>query len=75
MKLSIISYIIITTILLITVAVMVHYNLGFRTVFYTVIIGQAWWLLTVYKVLTNDYSTKKNFDDWYEDYPIGKEER
>lgn len=66
-------YIAITTVLLVTVAVMVFFNLRFDLVFYTVLAGQAWWLLTVYKVLTDDYSTDKTFDDWYEDRPIGRE--
>lgn len=66
-------YIGITTLLLVTIAVMVFFNLRYDLVFYTVLAGQAWWLFTVYKVLTDDYSTDKTFDDWYEDHPIGRE--
>ncbi len=73
MRFSVTFYVGITTILLVAVAVMVFYDFSFDAVFYTVLAGQAWWLLTVYKVLTNDYSTKKTFDDWYEDHPIGRE--
>lgn len=58
---------------MVAVAVMVYYNFSYSTVFYTVLAGQAWWILTVYKVLTEDYETDKTFDDWYEDHPIGKE--
>lgn len=75
MKPSVIFYIILTTLLLVAVAVMVHYDFSFSSIFYAVIIGQAWWLLTVYKVITNTYSTNKTFDDWYEDHPIGREEQ
>lgn len=63
----------VTTVLLVTVAVMVFYNLRYDLIFYTVLAGQAWWLLTIYKVLTDDYTTDKTFDDWYEDHPIGKD--
>ena len=73
MRFSVTFYITISTILLVAVAVMVFYNFSFSAVFYTVVAGQAWWLLTVYKVLTNNYSTKKTFEDWYEDHPIGRE--
>ncbi|WP_029035799.1 hypothetical protein [Salinimicrobium terrae] len=74
MKLSAHFYVIIATLLLVAVAVMVFYNAPYDIVFYTVIAGQAWWLFTIYKVLTDKYSTDKTFDDWYEDHPIEKEE-
>jgi hypothetical protein len=73
MKLSAHFYVIITSLLLALVAVMVFYNLPYNSVFFTVLLGQAWWLFTVYKVLTDKYSTNKTFDDWYEDHPVGKE--
>lgn len=73
MRLSAHFYVIITTLLLVTVAVMVFYNVSYPIVFSTVLAGQAWWIFTVYKVLTDDYSTDKTFDDWYEDKPIGRE--
>ncbi|UZH56308.1 hypothetical protein JRG66_05435 [Salinimicrobium tongyeongense] len=73
MKLSAHFYVVITSLLLALVAVMVFYNLPYNAVFFTVLLGQAWWLFTVYKVLTDKYSTNKTFDDWYEDHPVGKE--
>lgn len=73
MKPTAIFYVTITTILLIAVAVMVHYQFSLQSVLAAVLIGQAWWILTVYKVLTDDYTTDKTFDDWYEDNPIGRE--
>lgn len=73
MKVSAIFYVVVTSILLVTVGVMVFYDAPFSLVFYTVVLGQAWWIFSVYKVLTESYSTEKNFDDWYEDHPIGRE--
>lgn len=70
MKLSALFYVIIASLLLVAIAVMVFYNVRYDVVFYTVIVGQAWWLFTVYKVLTDNYSTEKTFDDWYEDHPM-----
>ncbi len=70
MKLSATFYIAITTILLVAVGAMVYYDFSYPTVWYTVVAGQAWWIFTVYKVLTDDYTTSKTFDDWYEDNPI-----
>ena len=73
MKLSATFYVVITTLLLVAVGVLVYYDFSYRTVWYTVVIGQAWWIFTVYKVITDDYSTEKTFDDWYEDNPITNE--
>ncbi len=70
MKLSAYFYVTVATLLLVAVAVLVFYNFPYRAIFYTVMIGQMWWVLTVYKVLTDDYSTEKTFDDWYEDHPV-----
>ena len=74
MKLSAIFYITITTLLLVGIVTMVFVNVSYPIVFYTVVVGQAWWIFTVYKVITDDYTTDKTFDDWYEDHPISKEE-
>ena len=60
----------ITTIVLVVLAVMSFYNVDFPTVFYITCGGQALFIFTVYKVLTDDYSTEKTFDDWYEDHPL-----
>ena len=67
-------YVIISSLILVAIAVMVFYNVSFPVVFYTVLFGQAFWIFTVYKVLTDNYSTQKTFDDWYEDHPVGREE-
>lgn len=74
MKLNGIFYLIITSIVLIALAVMAFYELPFNLIFYTTIGGQILLIFTVYKILTDKYTTTKTFDDWYEDHPIGKEE-
>lgn len=65
----------ITTLILILVTVLSALNIQFPVVFYLTCLGQALLIFTVYKVLTDDYQTDKNFEDWYEDYPVGKEEK
>jgi hypothetical protein len=37
-------------------------------------IGQILLIITVYKVLTDDYTTTKTFEDFYEDYTPKEEE-
>lgn len=73
MKFNGIFYLIVSTIVLVALAIMVFFNLSFSLIFYTTVGGQLLLIFTVYKVLTDDYKTDKSFDDWYEDYPIGKE--
>ena len=67
-----IFYILLSTSLLVIVAVMVFYELPFNWIFFTTLMGQISLLVMVYKILTDDYSTEKTFDDWYEDRPIEK---
>jgi F0F1-type ATP synthase assembly protein I len=66
-------YVLISTLLLVAIAALVFYNASYPVVFYTVLGGQAFWLFTVYKVITDDYTTDKTFDDWYEDNPIERD--
>lgn len=75
MKPNGIFYLILTTIVLVGLTVMVFYNVPFSVIFFTTVGGQLLFFFTVYKVLTDKSSSKKTFDDWYEDYPIGREER
>lgn len=75
MKISTHFFVLITTLILALVAVLVFYNFSFPLILITVLLGQAWWLLTVYKVLKDDYSTEKTFEDWYEDHPIDNLEK
>jgi hypothetical protein len=73
MKLTGIFYLIVTTVILLSLVVMAYYNLPFSIIFYLTVGGQLLLIFTVYKILTDDYSTDKTFDDWYEDHPMGKE--
>lgn len=73
MRFNGIFYIIISTLVLISLVIMVYFNFPFSLVFFTTLAGQILLIFTVYKVLTDDYSTEKTFDDWYEDHPIGKD--
>ncbi|NQX76307.1 MAG: hypothetical protein HRT75_01095 [Gilvibacter sp.] len=58
----------ITTLLLVTLTIMVTMDLPFNWVFYLSVLGQVFVVLMVYRVLTDDYTTDKTFDDFYEDY-------
>ncbi len=75
MKNTAIILVLFTTLLLILTSLFVSVNLGFDWVFYTAIIGQVVWLVTVYKVLTDHYSTNKKFNDWYEDRPLHESDK
>lgn len=59
-------------ILLVTVLFSVM-DFPFGWIFSLTIAGQTLLIITVYKVLTDPYTTKKTFEDFYEDYPIRKE--
>ncbi len=75
MKFSVITYLIITTIILVVVILLAAYNVPFYIVFFTTLLGIALLIFSVIKVLTDNYSTEKTFDDFYEDHPIGRESR
>jgi len=63
-----------TTLILVTVTVFAAMQFPFRWVFWSVIVGQAALITTVFRVLLDNYTTEKTFEDFYEDHPIGKEE-
>ena len=63
-------YITFTTLLLITITIMCAMDFPFNWVFYLTVIGQILVVVMVYKVLTDDYTTNKTFDHFYEDRPI-----
>tara|TARA_R110002020_G_scaffold200370_5_gene402637 strand:- start:5189 stop:5413 length:225 start_codon:yes stop_codon:yes gene_type:complete len=69
-----ITYLVITTFILITVAVFAAMDFPFSWIFYLTVFGQAFLVYSVFKVLRDDYTTTKTFEDFYEDYPIGREE-
>lgn len=73
MKISIFTYIGITTVLLFLVTILASLNFSFSWVSYLTVIGQLFVIIMVYKVLIDKYTTKKTFQDFYEDKPIKKE--
>jgi uncharacterized membrane protein len=73
MKISAMTWLAITTMFLITTVIFATMNLDFGWVFYTSCLGQVLLVYTVYKVLKDDYTTDKTFEDFYEDRPdLGK---
>ncbi len=74
MKVSAIATVVITSILLLLVTIFVVIDVTFRWVFYLTCIGQVMIVIMVYKVLRDNYTTDKTFDDFYEDYPLSKHE-
>ena len=73
MKISAMSVVGFTTMVLVTLTIMVSMNFPFNWVFYVTVFGQALVVYMVYKVLTDDYDTPKTCEDFYEDHPIGRE--
>ena len=70
MKKSLSLYVAIPTILLLTITVMCALDFPFNWIFYLTVIGQIFVIIMVYKVLTDDYTTDKTFDHFYEDRPV-----
>ncbi|OUS15763.1 hypothetical protein A9Q93_06340 [Nonlabens dokdonensis] len=69
MKITAMQWLAMTTLILITVTIFTTMNLSFSWVFYLTVAGQALLIVTVYKVLKDDYTTDKTFKDFYEDRP------
>ncbi|MCG2431890.1 hypothetical protein [Aequorivita xiaoshiensis] len=74
MKLSVISYLVITTLVLTTVAIFAALGFSFDYIFFLTVIGEVLLIYSVYSVLSDYYTTDKKFKDFYEDHPIKKEE-
>lgn len=70
MKVPVMFWVAITTLLLITITIMVAMDIPFTWVFYTTVLGQALVVIKVYKVLKDNYETDKTFENFYEDKPI-----
>jgi TRAP-type C4-dicarboxylate transport system permease small subunit len=73
MKISAMAWIGITTSLLVLLAMGAALNLRFSWIFFGTLIGQALILVMVYKVLKDNYTTDKTFEDFYEDRPVPRE--
>ncbi len=70
MKFSLFVYIAIATLLLIIITIIISLNFPINVVFYITVVGQIFLVVMVYKILTDNYSTDKTFDHFYEDRPI-----
>ncbi|MEM9077576.1 MAG: hypothetical protein AAFY00_00185 [Bacteroidota bacterium] len=74
MKISVMSLVAFTTLVLVTLVIMASMNFPFSWVFYVTIFGQGLVVFLVYRVLTEDYHTEKTFEHFYEDHPMDQEE-
>ena len=74
MRLPVMFYVWITTLLLVTVSIMVSMNAPINWVFYVTCVGQVLIVMMVYRTLTDSYNTDKTFKDFYEDNPKGNEQ-
>lgn len=70
MKITPITYVVITTIIFFSVTIMAVLGASFGWVFFLTVIGQILLVFTVLKVLKDDYTTDKTFDHFYEDCPV-----
>ncbi|MCG2420151.1 hypothetical protein K8089_14060 [Aequorivita sp. F47161] len=75
MKTSSVTYLIILTLLLVTVTIFAALDFAFGVIFYLTVVGQVALVFVVVKVLKDNYTTNKTFGDFYEDFPIEKEDR
>lgn len=64
----------VTTILLIMLSIMAALNFQYAWIFSLTTIGQILLVFAVYHVLKDDYTTEKEFKDWYEDQPLKSED-
>ena len=74
MKIPVLFYVALTTLLLVTLTIAVSMNMSMNWVFYLTCIGEVLVVIMVYNVLRDKYTTLKTFEDFYEDHPIGREE-
>ena len=75
MKIPVMFYVAIATLFLVTLVIMASMDMPYNWVFYLTCLGESLVILMVYKVLRDKYTTDKTFEDFYEDHPIGREER
>ena len=59
-----------TTLVLVVLTVIAQLDFPFSWIFFLTCFGQVLLIYTVYKVLTDKYTTDKTFDDWYEDHSM-----
>jgi len=54
-----------TTMVLISLTIMAAMNFPFNWIFYITVLGQIMLVYMVFKVLTDNYTTDKTFEDFY----------
>lgn len=69
-----IIFVVATTLILVIVAVFSALQFPFHWIFWLTVVGETALIITVFRVLTDNYTTRKTFRDFYEDHPIGREE-
>ena len=74
MKISAMGWVAFTTFFLIILTIAASMGFAFSWIFFATVVGQALVLIMVYRVLTDQYTTDKTFEDYYEDYPLSREE-
>ena len=74
MKTTGITWLVITSLVLVLMAILSVLNFSFSLIFFIMCFGQILLIITVYKVLTDDYTTNKTFKDFYEDYTPKEDE-
>lgn len=75
MKNSAVFLIAFTTVVLFTVVVFSVLNLPFGWVCTLTFLGEILLIISVYRILKDDYNTHKTFEDFYEDHPISENYR
>ncbi|MGB5417456.1 hypothetical protein [Algibacter sp.] len=70
MKIPVMFYVAVTTFLLVMLTVMAAMNMAFTWVFYTMCLGQVLVVIMTFKVLKDNYTTDKTFENFYEDNPV-----
>jgi membrane protein implicated in regulation of membrane protease activity len=73
MRCTVMFLVLFVTIFLLVLTVLAFTNISFSWMFGLTVIGQLLVVVMVYKVLRDHYTTDKTFEDFYEDYPIGRE--
>ena len=66
------KYIVFTTVFLVLYIVLCQFRVNYALLMSLFIAGNGLIILTVYKTLTEKHTTKKVFNDWYEDNPKKK---
>ena len=65
MKLPMMFWVVLTTLLLLSVVIFASLDFPYPIVFYLTILGQVVLVYMVFRVLKDDYTTTKTFEDFY----------